>query len=305
MNLPRQTLALLAAMLTGILVGATMVAIRDVAHDIGPGSQAFLRYSVAYLCVLPFLLRAKDVHIARKDLIPVTLIGVTQFAVVVFLLNFGLQYMSAARAALIFASFPLLTMLVAVAMKREEFTRAKAIGVGLTIIGVGLTIGEGLSSAAGENELLGGLAVLASALCGAICSVLYRPYLARSSMLAIGSLSMAASVGLLLLLAIGEGLFADFNAIIAKTWEAVLFIGVSSAVGYMCWLWALRHTDPTRVSIFLSLSPVTATFLGYLLLGETISISTAIGIVTIILGLWVATRTPKILSGKLNTNLAE
>ena len=305
MNLPRETLALLAAMLTGILVGASMVAIRHISQDIGPGSQAFLRYSIAYLCVLPFLLRAKDVHIARNDMIAVTMIGVVQFAVVVVLLNFGLQYMSAARAALIFASFPLLTMLVGVAMKREQFTRAKGIGVGLTILGVGLTIGEGLSSHAGENELLGGLAILASALCGAICSVLYRPYLSRSSTLAIGSLSMAASIGFLLLLAIGEGLFADFNSIIAKTWESILFIGVSSAIAYMAWLWALRHTDPTRVSIFLSLSPVTATFLGYFLLGETVSISTASGIVTIIIGLWVATRPAKTSLGKLNANPAE
>lgn len=303
MNLPRETLALLAAMLTGILVGASMVAIRHISQDIGPGSQAFLRYSIAYLCVLPFLLRAKDVHIDRKDMVAVTMIGVVQFAVVVVLLNFGLQYMSAARAALIFASFPLLTMLVGVAMKREQFTRPKAIGVGLTILGVGLTIGEGLSAGAGENELLGALAVLASALCGAICSVLYRPYLSRSSTLAIGSLSMAASIGFLLLLAMNEGLFADFNSIIAKTWESVLFIGVSSAIAYMAWLWALRHTDPTRVSIFLSLSPVTATFLGYLMLGETVSISTGIGIVTIIIGLWAATRKPSL--RKLDANPAE
>jgi drug/metabolite transporter (DMT)-like permease len=64
------------------------------------------------------------------------------------------------------------------------------------------------------------------------------------------------------------------------------FIGISSGIGYYLWLWALNHTTPTKVSVFLSLSPVTAMVLGALFLNEPISLSTLSGILFVALGLW-------------------
>lgn len=52
---------------------------------------------------------------------------------------------------------------------------------------------------------------------------------------------------------------------------AVGFIGVSSGIGYYLWLWALNHTTPTKVTVFLALSPVTATILGGVFLAERVS----------------------------------
>ena len=71
-------------------------------------------------------------------------------------------------------------------------------------------------------------------------------------------------------------------------WPAVLFIGGSSAIGYYLWLWALGHSSPTRVTIFLSLGPITSAALGALLLGEPISMLFVIGLICVILGLWLA-----------------
>ncbi len=70
----------------------------------------------------------------------------------------------------------------------------------------------------------------------------------------------------------------------------MLFIGASSAVGYFLWLWALKHTTPTRVTVFLGLSPVTAMLLGAALLGEAITPTGLAGTALVILGLVLATR---------------
>ena len=51
----------------------------------------------------------------------------------------------------------------------------------------------------------------------------------------------------------------------------MLFIGVNSGVGYFLWLWALNHAPATQVTVFLSLSPVTAAALGALFLAEPVS----------------------------------
>jgi drug/metabolite transporter (DMT)-like permease len=73
-------------------------------------------------------------------------------------------------------------------------------------------------------------------------------------------------------------------------WLAVGFIGVSSGVGYWLWLWALTNATPTRVTVFLNLSPITAALLGLLLLGEMLSLLLLAGLGAVMAGLWLAHR---------------
>ena len=47
---------------------------------------------------------------ARADMLPIAPLGIGQFGVLIALLNFGLRTVPAGRGALIFASFPLLTL---------------------------------------------------------------------------------------------------------------------------------------------------------------------------------------------------
>ena len=65
---------------------------------------------------------------------------------------------------------------------------------------------------------------------------------------------------------------------------------VGSGVGYFLWLWALKHTTPTKVAVFLSLSPGTATILGALILSETVTATFLFGLAAVAFGLIVAHR---------------
>ena len=73
-------------------------------------------------------------------------------------------------------------------------------------------------------------------------------------------------------------------------WLAIVFIGVSSGVGYYLWLWALGRAPATQVTVFLALSPITAAWLGALFLAETISALSTLGLALVALGLWFAHR---------------
>ena len=105
-----------AAAATGVLVGAAIVATRFVIDQTSPASLALLRYSIGFCCLLPPGLMSPRVRFERRDLLPIGLLGVTQFGILIALLNYALQFISSARAALIFATFPLLTMLLAAAL---------------------------------------------------------------------------------------------------------------------------------------------------------------------------------------------
>ncbi|EIM29517.1 putative permease, DMT superfamily [Microvirga lotononidis] len=280
----------MAAAATGVQVGAAMVATRFVVQEIGPASLAFLRYAIAVLCLVPPLLMSARVRFAVRDLLVVMGLGIVQFGILIALLNLGLRFIPPTRAALLFSTFPLMTMIIAAVSGRENLSGTKVAGVVLTIIGVGVALGEGLAVQSATGEWLGVLLVLSAALCGALCSVLYRPYLARYPTLPVGAWAMLASVVFLAGPAGVEGLFTQELRLASSAWGAVLFIGVSSGVGYVLWLWALKHTTPTRVTVFLSLSPITAALLGVWLLGEPLTPGVLLGLAGVAAGLWLATR---------------
>ena len=289
----RRTLPAAAAAATGILVGAAIVATRFVVHQTGPASLALLRYSIGFCCLLPPLLMSRRVRFEPRDLLPIGLLGIIQFGILIALLNYALRFIPSARAALIFAMMPLMTMLLASALGHERLTVAKTVGVLLTILGVGVTLGEtAVQRAGGIGEWIGELAAFASAASGAVCSVLYRPYLRKYPTLPVSALAMLASVGFLAMLATGEGFFASRPHFTAGGWTAVGFIGLASGIGYYLWLWALNHTTPTRVTVFLALSPITAAMLGALLLGESLSAAALLGLASVVIGVSVAHRQP-------------
>jgi drug/metabolite transporter (DMT)-like permease len=286
-------LPLAAAAATGIQVGSAMVATRVVVDQTGPASLALLRYAIGFCCLLPaVLLCAPRARFAPRDLLPIGLLGITQFGILIALLNYGLRSVPSARAALIFATLPLLTMMLAAALGHERLTAFKIIAVLATVLGVGLALGEKALRPGDAHGWLGEIAVFASTLAGAVCSVLYRPYLRKYPTLPVSAFAMLASVGFLAMLAGGEGFFASPPRLTGGGWLAVAFIGVGSGIGYFLWLWALGHAPATRVTVFLSLSPVTAAALGAWLLGERISAPAWLGVGCVGLGLWLAHREP-------------
>jgi len=284
--------ASLAAALTGVQVGASIVATRFVIGQIEPASLALLRYAIGVVCLAPVaLLAGPPPRFAGRDVAPIALLGVAQFGALILLLNYGLRSVPSARAALIFATFPLLTMLIAAALGAERLTAVKTLGVFLTLGGVGCALGEGaLERGAGTHAWLGEGVVLLSALVGAVCSVLYRPYLRRYRALPVSAFAMLASVVFLAVPAAGEGFFSAPPTLSALGWLTVALIGVGSGGGYYLWLWALEHGSPTQVTVFLALSPLTATLLGGLLLGEATSPLAGAGVALVSAGLWLATR---------------
>src|SRR5262249_7142133 len=105
-----RTPAVMAAAATGVQVGATIVATRIVVDQSGPASLALLRYVIGFGCLLPFVLRSGKVpRFVGRDVLPIGLLGITQFGILIALLNYGLRFIPAGRGALIFATFPLLT----------------------------------------------------------------------------------------------------------------------------------------------------------------------------------------------------
>ncbi|GAB5470613.1 MAG: DMT family transporter [Rhodospirillales bacterium] len=283
------SLALAASAATGVLVGVALVLTRAVIEQTTPSEVAFLRYLIGVLFLLPLLARRPWVSLRRGDLLPILLLGIGQFAVLIVLLNYAVSKIEAGQAALIFATFPLITMALAVALGQEPFTLRRLLGIALTILGVGLSIGgAALAGQLSQGQWLGAGAAFLSAISGAICSVLYRPYLRRYPTLQIGSLAMLAAAVSLGLLLLPQGFFASWPSFTPGGWWAVIGIGLTSGVGYLLWLYALNRVWASNVAAFMGLSPLTAAALGALFLGEPLTLADGAGLVCLLAGLGLA-----------------
>ncbi|MEJ8839744.1 DMT family transporter [Ramlibacter sp. AN1133] len=285
---------MLAAAGSGVLVGAAIVASRSVVAEVPPLTLALLRYAVGFLCLLPFALgalRGTTAMPPARDLWAMAALGTGQFAILIALLNWGLQHVAAAPAALIFSLFPLVTLLLGAALGSERITLRLFAGVLLSIAGVALALAPKLQGA-GRGSWWGELAVFASACVGALCSVLYRPYLQRYPTVPVSAFAMLASVLFLAAAALAEGWPTRVLALGGTAWAVVAFIGLASGVGYFWWLHALKHEAPTRVTVFLALNPVTAAVLAWALLGEPLPPLLLAALALIAAGLWLATTRP-------------
>ena len=285
--------ALWAAAATGVQVGAAIVASRFAVAEVPPLTLAMLRYAIGFACLLPFAVRSlrrePQPMPPARDLAGMAALGIGQFGLLIALLNWGLQRLPAAQAALVFSLFPLLTLLFGAALGRERLAPQLLGGVLVSIAGVACSLWPRLGDwHAGEARSV--LAVLAASATGAACSVLYRPYLQRNPVVPVSAFAMLASVLALALLAWPEHWVVRAGTFSARAWLAVAFIGLSSGIGYFWWLYALKHETPTRVTVFLALNPVTATLLGWLLLGERPHAATWPALALIAAGLWLATR---------------
>jgi drug/metabolite transporter (DMT)-like permease len=299
-------LALIAAAATGVQVGAATVASRFLVGEIPPLTLALLRYTIGAACLVPVTLWLAHRHPAARpppgatgrsrasvagDWCVMALLGIGQFGLLIAALNYGLKTVDAARAAMIFSLSPLMTLLLSAALGRERLSLGLLGGVMLAIAGVVVALAPKMV-AVHAGSWIGEIAVLVSAAISAVCSVLYRPYLQRYPVLQVSSFAMVASVLFLAVAALSESWPLLLAAIDPASWGIVVFIGLSSAVGYWWWLYALRHESATRVTVFLALNPLTAAALGHWLLHEPLDRWIGIAVGLIAAGLWLATRTP-------------
>ncbi|MET0311319.1 MAG: DMT family transporter, partial [Burkholderiaceae bacterium] len=140
-------LALLAAAVNGVAVGAAIVISRFAMAELPPLTFAMLRYTIGFLFIAPFAWSAaKALRAApRNDLLAMAALGIGQFGVLIALINFGLKTVPAAQGALIFSLFPMLTLMFGSMLGRERFTVPLLAGVAISIAGVAVALAPRLA----------------------------------------------------------------------------------------------------------------------------------------------------------------
>ncbi|MGB3431435.1 DMT family transporter [Achromobacter sp.] len=280
--------AVFAAAVTGALVGAAMVSTRAVSADVSPETLAFLRYAIGVVLLAVPTLRRWSVRFTAKDLCAVAGLGILQFAMLILLLNYALARLPAATCALVFSTLPLVTLCLAIATGRERFSWTRLIGAGVAVSGIALLLQPSAAAVGGAADGWAWAALLGATFIGAACSLLYRPYLQRYPAMYISVVAMFVSV----LFLAGVCLTRDaplLPSLSGFQWANVVFIGLSSAVGYFCLLWALTRLEASRVMSFQALAPITAVLIELLSASYPLTWRLTGAFVLVLSGVWFGT----------------
>ena len=294
---PRASRTALAAVIASVCFGASVVATRFAVGQTDPITLAFLRYTIATLCMSPVLFAALRSQIPRRDLLRIVALGVIFFGLFPWSFSASLQYLPSSRVATIIATTPLVTLLLSHWRGIERITAMMVIGQCIALAGLWLALGVGTPvatpNALSDSRWLGVALAAITVSSGAFYNVFSRPLLKRYPPLHISAISMAAGTCALAPLAAARGLFTAPPHFTTAGYGAVLFLGTfGGALGFTLWIWALQRSTPSRVAVFLALNPVTATLLGAILLGERITSAFVIGLTLVLAGIVLASRRP-------------
>jgi drug/metabolite transporter (DMT)-like permease len=279
----------LAAVLSSGLGGTSIGATRYLVNTIDPLAIGSFRFGIGFLLLLPLTLLKGGKWPARRDWPATAGLGLLFFALFPILFNASLIFTTAARGALALSTLPLLTMVVGAAFGSEPLTAPKTVGVLTAIAGVAVALLTGFS-AAPSGAWRGDLLMIAAALCMAFYSIWSKPFIRRSGPLPFTTVSMGFGAASLILISSLRGSFAPVAGFEAPQWLAASYLGAfGAALTFFLWAFALERTTPTRVAISVTVNPVTAALVGAALLKEPLSWNLTAGIVTVFLGIWIAT----------------
>jgi drug/metabolite transporter (DMT)-like permease len=284
----------LAAMLAHALGGSAIGVTRYVVGAIDPLTLGALRFGTGFIFLLPVALLLGGKWPGRCDWPAVAGLGVLFFGIFPLAMNVSLIFTTATRGALAVSTLPLLSMAVGALLGVERLTARKTVGVFIAVLGVTIALLTGLASAP-PGAWRGDLMMIGGALCLAFYNVLSRPFIRRSGPIPFTTMGMGVGTFCLATVAWMRGGFETVFEFGTTQWAAIVYLGtLGGAVTFVLWALALIWTSPTRVVISVPINPITASLVGAILLNEPIGLNLIIGLITVFMGIWIATTTSRI-----------
>ncbi len=202
------------------------------------------------------------------------------------------QHVTSILASLLNAATPLWTaFFVALFIPLERATRIQVVGLGIGVMGIAVLLGAWNVH---EFSALGAVLILAATAFYGIGAVMSRLLLRNTtdSTLALVTAQIGLSIPWLLPFAFADGApEASVWAWDSRAMWALIGLGVlGTSVSYVMFWKVVRVKGPTTASSVTYISPLVATVLGVMVLGEQLHWYEPVGAVVVLAGVWLAQR---------------
>ncbi len=294
---------LIEASVVGVMVvwAANFIVVKDVLQIMPPIGFTFARYLLASITLLLILRRAEGgIRLPRPDGWRILALGGVGFGLYQILWTVGLQTIPAGDSALLIASTPVVTAVLAVIVGTDTLSPSKALGVLISFVGVVIVIGAGVGIDLSGSPI-GFALTLAAAVCWATFTAVGARILQRRSPLVLTTWGTVGGTLVLAIPGIGQLIAPgaiDWSApgavpqiVLSVAYSGILAAALANIVVFN----GVRSLGPTRVITIQALVPAFAVVLAFIFLGEPIRLGQVIGGAIIIGGVAltrVASRRP-------------
>jgi drug/metabolite transporter (DMT)-like permease len=298
-------LAELGVLVIMVFWAGNFIVVKGAIGILPPVGFTFLRYVLASVTLLALLRwRTGTIRLPHGDIRAIALLGVIGFGCYQILWPVALQSIPAGDSALLIATTPVLTALMAAATRADQPNAAKLAGAFVSFLGVAMVIAAGQRLDLGASLIGDGLTIVA-ATCWAIYTVFGARILRRHSPLVATTWAIVAGTLFIAPVGIAQLATADIHevglpVVLAIVYSGTLAAGIANVVVFH----GLKLLGPTRVTALQSLVPALAVVLAALFLGEAIRPAQVIGGIVILAGVallrrgaWPGRGAPRVAGG--------
>jgi drug/metabolite transporter (DMT)-like permease len=250
-------------------------------RELPPLTLVFLRVVLGAAMLLP-LLRIQGISLPKgvAGWTPFVVIGLLNNVIPFSLIVVGQTFIPSGLASILNATTPLFTVLVMAAAREEALQMRRVVGVALGLVGVIILRGWGVEQRTGQG--IGILLCLGGAFSYGLAALAARRMLKDSPPLGTATFQLMASTVMMAIVAGAVEQPWRLPMPGAATWLSVLGLAsLSTALAYIVFFQILRRSGATNVMLVTLLIPVTAILLGWLVLGEPISMREIAGAIVI------------------------
>lgn len=282
-------ISLLLAFVSLVWAGS-FVAVRLAVKEISPVDLGFLRFLVATpFMVLILLLSKKETRLPAKELLSLSVLGLTGVTLLYIFQFIGIEYTTASTSAVLINTNVIFIVLLSATFLKEKFPLRKSAGIAFSFVGVLVVIFAQMTneSIAFSNVfLIGCIFIILSAFCWAIYSIVgkrlldkYDPFTVTTYAFVLGTIFFLPVV-LPDITDVIQGV--SFNG-----WMAILYLAlICSVFGYVAWYYALSRLEAGRAAVFLNLIPLFTIVISFFT-GEIPTFIFLIGAILIIYGVYL------------------
>ena len=262
------------------------------------GTQVFtplaftgLRVGLAAMVLLTFSAFRKTRRPNREEMLALITLGVLGNGLYQIMFVEGIARTRVGNAALIVAATPAFIAITGRIRGSERINRNVAMGIALSLAGVGLVVLGSATRAAGEATIVGTMLVFAGTLCWTLFTVMLQPYARKLDPVHLSAFTMLGGT-IPMLVATPRALLAtDWSAVGVAAWGAIFYASVlSMGLAYIFWYRGLRVLGPTKTAMYGNLQPVIAIGVAWIALSEAPTVWQVIGTATIMSGLFLTRR---------------
>lgn len=249
--------------------------------ELPPLTLVFLRVALGAVILLP-LLHVQGISFPKgmASWQAFVVIGLLNNVIPFSLIVAAQTFIPSGLASILNATTPLFTVLVMAAAGEEALQARRVAGVALGLAGVIILRGWGMETRTGQG--LGILLCLGGALSYGFAALAARRLLKDSPPLGTATFQLMASTVMMAIVAAAMEQPWRLPVPGLATWLAVLGLAaLSTALAYIVFFQIIRRSGATNVMLVTLLIPVTAILLGWLVLGEPISVREITGAIVI------------------------